>query len=220
LATAHRNLGADAGLRDPKRALEVMPKLRLIPRSTKTLHLLRHAKSSWKEPGLDDHQRPLSKRGRAAASAMAKHIHRAAIAPDIVLCSTAVRAKETLEPIAKKLKPAKVIFESGIYEVAERELWKYVRALREQADTVLMIGHNPGLHNFALALADADSVDHLPPLHGKFPSGALATFSFDGRWKDLRPHGAHLVSFVRPKELAAAKQQRESSPAKRRRGLG
>ena len=107
----------------------------------KTLHLLRHAKSSWKEPGLDDHERPLSKRGRAAASAIAKHMKRTAIAPDIVICSTAVRTKETLEPIAKKLKPAKVIFEVGIYEVAESELWKHVGALPEQADTVLMIGH-------------------------------------------------------------------------------
>jgi phosphohistidine phosphatase len=195
-----------------------MPKLRLIPRSRKTLHLLRHAKSSWKELGLDDHERPLSKRGHAAASAMAKHMGRAAIAPDIVLCSTAVRAKETLEPIAKKLKPAKVTFESGIYEVAERELWKYVCALPEQAGTVLMIGHNPDLHNFALALADADSVDRLPPPHGKFPSGALATFSFDGQWKDLRPRGAHLASFVRPRELTTAKRKQESSPAKRRRG--
>jgi phosphohistidine phosphatase len=176
--------------------------------------LLRHAKSSWKELGLDDHERPLSKRGRAAANAIAKHMRRAAMAPDIVLCSTAVRAKETLEPVAKKLKPAKVIFEAGIYEVAERELWKYVWALPKQAATVLMIGHNPGLHNFALALADADSVDHLPPPQGKFPSGALATFSFDGQWKDLRPHGAHLVSFVRPRELSDA----ERKPARRRRG--
>jgi len=182
--------------------------------SMKTLHLLRHAKSSWKEPGLDDHERPLSKRGRAAASAIAKHMKRTAIAPDIVLCSTAVRAKETLEPIAKKLKPAKVIFEAGIYEVAENELWKHLGSLPEQADTALMIGHNPGLHNLALALADADSVGHLPPPEGKFPSGALATFSFEGRWRELRPRSAHLVSFVRPKELAAAKHKRKSRAAK------
>src|SRR5215831_846306 len=167
----------------------------------KTLHLLRHAKSSWKGVGLDDHERPLSKRGRTAASAMAQHMEGAGIDPDVVLCSTAVRAKETLAPIAKKLRPAKVVFERGIYEVPGRKLWKYVWTLPEQADTVLMIGHNPGLHNFALALADADSVGRLPPAEGKFPTGALATFSFEGRWKDLRPRAAHLVSFVEPKEL-------------------
>ena len=183
----------------------------------KTLHLLRHAKSSWEQVGLDDHERPLSERGRAAASAMAKHMERARIAPDVILCSTAIRAKGTLEPIAKRLKPPKVVFERGIYEVSERKLWKYVWALPERAVTVLMIGHNPGLHNFALALADADSVNHLPPPEGKFPTGALATFSFDGRWKDLRPRTAHLDSFVQPKALPHPRRKTKSRPANRRR---
>jgi phosphohistidine phosphatase len=169
--------------------------------SMKTLHLLRHAKSSWKQVGLDDHERPLSKRGRAAASAMAKHMKRAGIEPDIVLCSTAVRAKETFDHIAKKLKPKKVLFKRGIYEEPGRHLWKCVRALSERADTALMIGHNPGLHTFALTLADIDSVEHLPPSGGKFPTGALVTLSFDGRWKDLRPRTARVVSFVQPREL-------------------
>src|SRR5690242_2925390 len=159
----------------------------------KTLHLLRHAKSSWKQIGLDDHERPLSKRGRAAARAMAKHMKREGIEPDVVLCSTAIRAKETLKPMSKRLKPPKVFFERGIYEVPGRNLWRYVRALPERADTVLIIGHNPGLHEFALTLADPGSVDHLPPVEGKFPTGALATFSFAGRWKNLRPRAAHLV---------------------------
>jgi phosphohistidine phosphatase len=167
----------------------------------KTLHLLRHAKSSWEQVELDDHERPLSKRGRTAASAMAKHMKRAGIEPDIILCSTAVRAKETLDPIAKKLKPKKVLFKRGIYEEPGRQLWKYVRALPERADTALMIGHNPGLHIFALALANIDSVERLPPSGGKFPTAALATFSFDGRWKDLRPRTGRVVSFVQPREL-------------------
>jgi phosphohistidine phosphatase len=177
----------------------------------KILHLLRHAKSSWKQVKLDDHERSLNQRGRAAARAMAKHMGGARRIPDIVLCSTAIRAKQTLEPVAKKLKPAKVIFERGIYEVPGRDLWKYVRALPEQAKTVLMIGHNPGLQEFAVALADAESIEYLPPPEGKFPSGALATFSFEGRWKDLRPEGAHLVSFIRPKDLPYKGKRRSRS---------
>ena len=173
----------------------------------KTLHLLRHAKSSWSDLELEDHERPLSKRGRDAAKAMAKYMDDEAIAPDVVLCSTAVRARETLKPIAKRLKPAKVVFARGIYEVAQRQLWRFLRALPEQADTVLMIGHNPGLHDLAVALAAADSGDCLRLLQGKFPTGALATFSLDGRWKDLRPRGASLVSFIRPRELATAKER-------------
>jgi phosphohistidine phosphatase len=151
--------------------------------------------------GLEDHERPLSKRGRAAALALAKHMRRAGLVPDIVLCSTAIRAKETLEPIRRRLKLATVLLERGIYEVPKCKLWKHVRALPERANTALMIGHNPGLHDFALALADPDSVDRLPAPEGKFPTGALATFSFDGRWQDLRPRTAHLVSFTQPKKL-------------------
>lgn len=170
-------------------------------RSMKTLHLLRHAKSSWKDPALDDHERPLGKRGRAAAKDMARYMERAGIALDIVLCSTAIRARQTLEPIAKRVRPANVIFENGIYEVPQRRLWEYLWALPEQAETVLMIGHNPGLHDLALALADAGSRDRLPSPEDKFPTGALATFSFDGAWKDMRPHGAQLLSFIRPGRL-------------------
>src|SRR5262249_52446572 len=97
-------------------------------KSMKTLHLLRHAKSTWRDIGLDDHDRPLSKRGRGAARAMAKHMKRAGIEPDIVLCSTAVRARGTLKPIAKRLKPGKVMFERGIYAVPGRQLWKFAKA--------------------------------------------------------------------------------------------
>jgi phosphohistidine phosphatase len=179
----------------------------------KTIYLLRHAKSSWKDVNLADHERPLTERGRSTAKAIAAYMKRERIELDMVLCSTAVRAKQTLEPLAKRLKPAKVVFESGIYEVPQRLLWKYLRDLPKKADTVLLIGHNPGLHHFALALADPDSADRLPTPEGKFPTGAFATFSFEGKWKDLRPHRAHLVSFVRPRELAAEEKRK---PAKRR----
>lgn len=170
----------------------------------KTLHLPRHAKSSWKDPTLNDHERPLSKRGRAAAKAMAKHLERTRIAPDIVLCSTAVRAKQTLGHFAKRLRPAKVVFEAGIYEAPHRNLWKFLWALPEQVQTVVMIGHNPGLNELALEVADTGSLNQLSSFEGKFPTGALATFSFDGMWKDLQPHSAHLISFVQPRQLPSA----------------
>jgi phosphohistidine phosphatase len=83
----------------------------------KTLYLLRHAKSSWKDARLDDHERPLNRRGRQVAKTMAEYLRRAKVAP-------AVRAKQTLDPIAKRIKPPKVVFERGIYEVPERKLWR------------------------------------------------------------------------------------------------
>jgi phosphohistidine phosphatase len=167
----------------------------------KTLHFLRHAKSSWKDPGLDDHERPLAKGGRESAKTIAAYLRRAKIAPDLVICSTAVRARQTLDPIAKAIKPPKVVLEKGIYEAAQRKLWKYLRNLPERAECVLLIGHNPGLHDFALALADAASRKRLPPPGGKFPTGAMATFCFDGTWNELRPGSAAAAAFTTPKEM-------------------
>jgi len=168
----------------------------------KTLYLLRHAKSSWKDPGLDDLDRPLNKRGRETAKTMAAYIRRAKIAPDLVLCSTAVRAKQTLEHIAKAIKPPRVAFESRIYGVAQPELLKYLRGLPEAVECALMIGHNPGLHDLALALADTKSRKRLPPAEGKFPTGAMAAFRFDGEWKELPSNGATVLSFTSPKDIA------------------
>jgi phosphohistidine phosphatase len=65
-----------------------------------------------------------------------------------------------------------------------------------------MIGHNPGLHDLALALAEAESRERLPPAEGKFPTGAMATFRFDGAWKELRSNGTTVLSFTIPKEVA------------------
>ena len=85
----------------------------------KSLHLLRHAKSSWKGPGLNDHDRPLNKRGRQTAKMMAAYLRRAKIAPDLVICSTAVRAQQTLDPIIKAAKkPPKIVLVREIHEGA------------------------------------------------------------------------------------------------------
>jgi phosphohistidine phosphatase len=161
----------------------------------KSLHLLRHAKSSWKDPGLNDHDRPLSKRGRQTAKMIAAYLRRAKIAPGLVICSTAMRARQTLDPIAKAKKPPKVVLEREIYGGAQRALWEQLWNLPESAKSVLLIGHNPALQDLALELAHAD-LNKLPAsAGGKFPTGAMASFRFDGAWKALEPHGAVLVSY-------------------------
>src|SRR6266851_6276958 len=178
----------------------------------KILHLFRHAKSSWKHADLDDHERPLSKRGRKTAKSIAAELRRAKIAPDLVICSTAVRARQTLDPIGKVLKPPKVVLERGLYEVAQQKIWKHLWSLPESAECVLVIGHNPGLHDLALELADAASAKLVPPRGGKFPTGAMASFRFDGAWKAMQPHTAVLFSFTRPK---AMKKEGRSMTAER-----
>jgi phosphohistidine phosphatase len=168
----------------------------------KTLHLLRHAKSSWKDPALDDHERPLSKRGRETAKMIGAYLRREKIRPDVVVCSSAVRARQTLAPISKEIKPPKVVLEKAIYGVPQRKLWKHIWTLPENADCVLLIGHNPALHDLALALATAKSRARLTSIEAKFPTGAMATFRFDGAWKELRPNGAALSAFTCPKDIA------------------
>src|SRR5262249_12077868 len=94
------------------------------PKSMKFLYLLRHAKSSWEEPGLNDHDRPLNRPGRNAAKIMATYLRRSEIKPDLVICSTAIRAKQTLDPIVKAINPPKVILERKIYGGTQEGLWE------------------------------------------------------------------------------------------------
>ena len=122
----------------------------------KTLHLLRHAKSSWNNPDLNDHDRPLNKRGRRTAETIAAYFQQAKIAPDVVICSTAVRALQTLDPIAKAKKPRNVVIQRGIYEGMQQTMWEQLRKLPNNAKCVLLIGHNPSLHDLALTLVDAE----------------------------------------------------------------
>ena len=169
----------------------------------KSLHLLRHAKSSWKDPGLNDHDRPLNKRGRQTAKMMAAYLRRTKIAPDLVICSTAVRAQQTLDPIIKAAKkPPKIVLVRGIHEGAQRTLWEQLWNLPKSAKSVLLIGHNPALHDLARELAKADLNKLLPSAGEKFPTGAMVSFHFNGAWKALEPHGAVLTSLITPKAIA------------------
>jgi phosphohistidine phosphatase len=170
----------------------------------KIILLLRHAKSAWGQPGLDDHERPLNKRGERAAEAMAEHIVHNAPRPDLILCSTAVRTRQTLAPLVHRLAaPAPPIaLEKGLYLASEGELLVRLRAVAEDVGTVLLIGHNEGIGELADALAGEGEPAALAALHEKFPTGALATLQLDaGPWRDLAPGAAELLAFVRPRDL-------------------
>ncbi|HUN47821.1 MAG TPA: histidine phosphatase family protein [Stellaceae bacterium] len=167
----------------------------------KVLHLLRHAKSSRDDDSLADHDRPLSKRGRRDAQAIARHLHAAKLQPDLVLSSTALRTRETLAPIQAALKPRRVVFDHDLYLAPPTTLLDHVRRLEESVTEVLMVGHNPGVHELALLLADRRSLPGLPPSTGKFPTGALASFRWDGTWRRLGPGAASLTAYMAPREL-------------------
>lgn len=163
------------------------------------LYLLRHAKSSWDDPALADHDRPLAPRGRHAARQMAGHLRSKGIAPALVLCSSAVRTRETLQAIEAALgDQADVLFEAELFGAPQRQLLDRLRRLPDSVDSAMLIGHNPGVQDLALTLAR--SSPELETLELKFPTGALATLAFEGSWPQLA-RAAELEAFVRPKDL-------------------
>ena len=166
----------------------------------KTLHLLRHAKSSWDEPGVPDHDRSLAPRGHRATKLLAEHLRRERIAPALVLCSSAKRALQTLEGIAPGFDTVvQTQVERGLYGASEGELLERLHRIPDTEESVMLIGHNPAIHGLALSLAGGgpDPVG----VEQKYPTGALATLTFEGTWQQLEPGGAQLAAFVRPKDL-------------------
>jgi phosphohistidine phosphatase len=166
----------------------------------RSLYLLRHAKSSWDDPAPSDHDRPLAPRGRRAAELIASHLRREGIVPALVLCSSAVRARETLEGIKPALGDrVEVRVERGLYGVPQRELLDRLHAVPDTVDSVMLVGHNPSVQDLALTLCRQSPA--LEELELKYPTGALATLVFEGAWRDLEPGAAELHAFVRPKDL-------------------
>jgi phosphohistidine phosphatase len=167
------------------------------------LYVLRHAKSSWEDPGLADHERPLAPRGRRAARALRRYLINERIHPALVLCSPAQRARETHERVA----PAgELVVEEGLYGATAEGLIERLRELPEQISSVMLIGHNPALQEAIVLLAEGASADpdrsaDLDAIRDKFPTCALATLAVPGRWKELDPGRARLQGLVRPVDL-------------------
>ena len=167
----------------------------------KRLYILRHGKSSWEDPALADHERPLAKRGQRASEAIAKHLRREGAIPELVLCSSAIRTLETLERIEPELEGAKVRIETRVYEASAGELLALLRELPDDVGSAMLIGHNPGLEDLIAGLASPGP--ELDRVREKFPTAALATLEFEGRWSELGEGSAKLVAFVKPRELEA-----------------
>jgi len=169
----------------------------------KTLYLLRHAKSSWDDPTLADHDRPLASRGRRASRVIAEHLRRQRITPTLVLCSSSTRTCETLERISAGLgEEIEVQIEEGLYTASASDLLERLRKVDARVDSVMLIGHDPALWELALSLAGTGR--DLKRLTKKFPTAALATLAFQGSWSELASGAAELVAFVTPRELEAS----------------
>ncbi len=169
----------------------------------KTIYLLRHAKSSWKDPDLADHDRPLNKRGKKSAEAMASFMAREGMTPDLVLCSSTKRTRSTCRKVRAELgKDIPAVIDEVFYHADAGEWLRHLRGLEREVGSVLLIGHNPALENLAHRLAGSGDEDALDRMAVKFPTGALAVFSAPAQtWSALEPHGAKLVSFTCPRDL-------------------
>jgi phosphohistidine phosphatase len=169
----------------------------------RTLHLLRHAKSSWDDPTVRDHDRPLAPRGARAARKIADYLASASVDPALVLCSSARRTVETLEELRPAIsKTATVSIDPELYGADATEILELLRSVDPQIREVLVIGHNPGLQDLAIDLAGEEEAGLVNALRTKFPTGALATFDVQVGWAGLGPGHAHLTHFVTPRELS------------------
>jgi phosphohistidine phosphatase len=167
------------------------------------LYLLRHAKSSWDDPDQADLRRPLAARGWKAVKALERHMRAVDVVPDLVLCSPAVRAVQTWEGVAPGLPPGTPIeLDEAVYDAGAGELLGRLRRLPPEIDSVLVVGHNPGLGNLALGLVAAGDARLRARMETKFPTGALASLTLAAAWRDLRWGTATLVDYVVPRDLA------------------
>lgn len=168
------------------------------------LLLFRHAKSSWAADGQDDFDRPLNARGRKAVPVMGAYLGRNGIAPDLILCSSACRTRETLALVLPFLQgEATVRFEDPLYLASGTKLLNRLKQVDNRFERVMILGHNPGLQDLALMLAGDGEGEDLAQLAAKFPTAALAQLDFDAAsWVSLDRHSGKLARFVTPKRLA------------------
>jgi phosphohistidine phosphatase len=161
------------------------------------LVVLRHAKSAWPD-GVADHERPLAPRGRRDAPVAGRLLAEADCLPDLALCSTAVRARETWELASAQWgTPPPVRHDPRVYAADVPDLLTVVREVSSEVETLLLVGHNPGLEELVLELAGDGLDDTLDEVRTKFPTSAIAVLAWYGTtWRALAPGTALLTGVM------------------------
>ncbi|MEW1904134.1 MULTISPECIES: histidine phosphatase family protein [unclassified Streptomyces] len=160
--------------------------------------LLRHAKADW--PQVSDHERPLAERGRSDAPVAGRRLAETGIGFDLALCSTAVRTRETWKLAVQELpERPRTVYEDRLYEASLGELIALLNDVPDEVSDLLVIGHNPGMHALADALAGRAEGDTATRMNRSgFPTSAFAVLSFDGTWKSVEHGVGTLVDFWTP----------------------
>lgn len=175
----------------------------------KRLLLLRHAKAVPGDAKTGDHDRELNARGQHDAPLMGAEMHHRLYIPDLAFCSTARRTAETWERVAPEFDtPPPVEFLDALYLASPKTILQHVNSAGDEAETLLLVGHNPGLEDCAASLArkhaPLEERERLADLRNKFPTCALAVLELEvGHWRDVEPGIAALADFIRPKDLQA-----------------
>ncbi len=173
--------------------------------AVRKLVLMRHAKSDW--PDVADHERPLAKRGRRDAPVVGRWLGTSGNVPDAVVCSTALRARQTWELAAAGLAAAVpdaspvVRYETRVYEATVLGLLMLVREFDTAWRTAVIVGHNPGLAELTAGLASPDSARSPVRLPAAFPTAAVAVLGLPASWEEAAPGEARLLAFTAPAEL-------------------
>jgi phosphohistidine phosphatase len=167
----------------------------------KRLTLLRHAKSTWDDPVARDFDRPLNRRGRKAAGRIGEEMKALNLRFDAVFASPAVRVKETLAEVEQGYgRDLPVTFEQAIYLASPETLLDLIRAMDDSAESLLLVGHNPGLESLAIDLAGSGPLRAQAAI--KYPTATLAELTFDcATWPEIAPGSGRLTRFIRPRDL-------------------
>ncbi|MGI5483522.1 SixA phosphatase family protein [Streptomyces lavendofoliae] len=162
--------------------------------------LLRHAKADW--PEVSDHERPLAERGRKDAPVAGRRLAETGITFDLALCSTAVRTRETWKLAVHELpQRPRTVYEERLYEASPGEIIALLNETPEDVNDLLVIGHNPGMHAVADALAGEAEGDTLARMNrGGFPTSAFAVIGFSGSWKSVEHGVGTLLGYWAPYE--------------------
>ncbi|MFD8976307.1 MULTISPECIES: SixA phosphatase family protein [unclassified Streptomyces] len=160
--------------------------------------LLRHAKADWSDES--DHERPLADRGRKDAPVAGRRLAGTGIGFDLALCSTAARTRETWKLTVHELSERpRTVYEDRLYEASLGELIALLNEVSDEVSDLLVIGHNPGMHALADALAGESDGDLLPRMNRSgFPTSAYAVLAFNGSWKSVEHGVGRLVDFWTP----------------------
>jgi phosphohistidine phosphatase len=159
----------------------------------RTLYLLRHAKSSWKDASLADFERPLKKRGREAAEAMGRFLASKKVNLSILISSPSIRTRQTTEIVQREAKlGVEPQFDQRIYEASLSTLVQIVSEIPDDKKAAMLVGHNPGMEELLAFLTRE---------HRQVPTGALARISIDSSWKEAGRSSGKLEWFVTPKDL-------------------